>query len=106
MESASQGIFVPYSFFARAIWASRSSSDTGPITPDVESCALMLEVIAGRDGDLDPRQTGEIKTAEYTKALTGELARQQDKTLTTTAERTPTSATAWLCSRNCVKFSS
>jgi amidase len=44
----------------------------GPICKTVEDAALLLEVIAGRDGDLDPRQTGEIKTEAYTKALTGD----------------------------------
>jgi amidase len=43
----------------------------GPITRTVADCALLLEVIAGEDG-LDPRQYS-VKTAAYTKALTGEV---------------------------------
>lgn len=60
---------VPYT----GIFPIENSLDhVGPITKNVEDCALLLEVIAGRDGELDPRQKGEIKTAEYTKALTGD----------------------------------
>ncbi len=44
----------------------------GPICKTVADTALLLEVIAGRDADRDPRQTGEIKVVEYTKALTGD----------------------------------
>ncbi len=43
----------------------------GPITRTVADCALLLEVIAGEDG-LDPRQYS-VKTAAYTKALTGAI---------------------------------
>jgi len=44
----------------------------GPITNSTADCALLLEVIAGFDG-LDPRQY-DVKTAPYTKALTGDVA--------------------------------
>lgn len=43
----------------------------GPITRTTADCALLLEVIAGEDG-LDPRQYA-VKTAAYTKALTGNI---------------------------------
>src|SRR5262250_526610 len=43
---------------------------TGPMSATVADNALLLEVLAGADG-LDPRQIG-IKTATYTKALTGD----------------------------------
>lgn len=45
---------------------------TGPMTASVTDNALMLEVIAGPDG-YDPRQY-DVKTANYTEALGGELA--------------------------------
>ncbi len=44
----------------------------GPITANVTDCATMLEVIAGADG-MDPRQRN-VKTARYTKALTGDVS--------------------------------
>ncbi len=44
----------------------------GPICANVADAALLLEVIAGRDGDRDPRQQGEIKLEDYSKALTGD----------------------------------
>lgn len=43
----------------------------GPIALTTADVALLLEVIAGEDG-LDPRQT-RVKTAAYTKALTGSV---------------------------------
>lgn len=43
----------------------------GPMARSAEDCARMLEVIAGPDG-LDPRQY-DVRTAEYTKALTEDL---------------------------------
>ena len=43
----------------------------GPIANSTADCALLLEVIAGKDG-LDPRQY-EIRTDAYTKSLTGDL---------------------------------
>jgi amidase len=44
----------------------------GPLCKTVADTALLLEVVAGRDSDRDPRQTGEIRVQEYTKALTGD----------------------------------
>ena len=44
----------------------------GPITNSSSDCALLLEVIAGKDG-LDPRQY-DVKTEKYTKALTGDIS--------------------------------
>lgn len=46
---------------------------TGPMTNTVADAALLLEVIAGEDG-LDPRQVN-VRTAPYTEALTGSIAR-------------------------------
>lgn len=43
----------------------------GPMARSAEDCARMLEVIAGPDG-LDPRQY-DVRTVEYTKALTEDL---------------------------------
>ena len=43
----------------------------GPITRTVADCALLLEVIAGRD-PLDPRQRETITPVAYAKALTGD----------------------------------
>lgn len=43
----------------------------GPMARSTAEVALLLEVIAGEDG-LDPRQY-KVKTAEYTKALTGNI---------------------------------
>src|SRR5262249_5606432 len=45
---------------------------TGPMSATVADNALLLEVLAGPDG-LDPRQIG-VKTAAYTKALTGDAS--------------------------------
>ena len=44
----------------------------GPIAASSADCALMLEVIAGKDG-LDPRQY-DVRTANYTDALGGDVA--------------------------------
>ena len=44
----------------------------GPMARSTEQVALMLEVIAGKDG-LDPRQ-GEVAVQDYTSALDGNLA--------------------------------
>ncbi|MEW6472398.1 MAG: amidase [Actinomycetota bacterium] len=46
---------------------------TGPMGRTVHDVALMLEVLAGRDG-LDPRQPTEVPTERYSQALTGDLA--------------------------------
>ena len=39
----------------------------GPMTPDVDTNALLLEVLAGRDG-MDPRQPSSWQPVKYTKA--------------------------------------
>ncbi|MDA0824000.1 MAG: amidase [Proteobacteria bacterium] len=44
----------------------------GPMANSTADCALLLEAIAGKDGGLDPRQY-DVKTAAYTKALTGDV---------------------------------
>lgn len=44
----------------------------GPITRTVADAALMLEVIAGRDG-LDPRQPADLVPERYTAALGGDV---------------------------------
>jgi amidase len=44
---------------------------TGPIARSAADCALLLEVIAGKDG-FDPRQSSEVRIEAYTEALTGE----------------------------------
>ncbi|XP_013395128.1 uncharacterized protein LOC106162385 isoform X1 [Lingula anatina] len=46
----------------------------GPMTRTVEDCALMLEVIAGYDDGLDPRQQPNIVVPEYSKLLNADLA--------------------------------
>ncbi|XP_077998168.1 amidase-like [Glandiceps talaboti] len=45
----------------------------GPITRNAYDCALMLEVLAGYDDDLDPRQRHGITVPEYTKQLSKDL---------------------------------
>ncbi|XP_013395091.1 uncharacterized protein LOC106162361 [Lingula anatina] len=45
----------------------------GPMTRTVEDCALLLEVIAGYDDGLDPRQPPNIVVPEYSKLLTADL---------------------------------
>ena len=45
---------------------------TGPIARTAADCARLLEAIAGADG-LDPRQSGNLRTAAYTRALTGDV---------------------------------
>jgi amidase len=44
----------------------------GPMGANVRDVAVMLEVLAGRDG-LDPRQPTEVPTERYSEALTGNL---------------------------------
>ncbi|XP_070558592.1 amidase-like [Ptychodera flava] len=46
---------------------------TGPITKTVYDAALLLEVIAGYDNGLDPRQPGNLQVPNYTKMLGTEL---------------------------------
>ncbi|XP_070558594.1 amidase-like isoform X2 [Ptychodera flava] len=46
---------------------------TGPITKNVYDAALMLEVIAGYDNGLDPRQPEKFEVHEYTAALETKL---------------------------------
>ncbi|XP_035676964.1 amidase-like isoform X3 [Branchiostoma floridae] len=45
----------------------------GPMARTVDDVALMLEVIAGYDNGLDPRQPANLTVPEYTKQLTGDL---------------------------------
>jgi len=48
---------------------------TGPMARTVYDTALMLEVIAGRDEDLDPRQPSDLFVhSSYTSKLTGEIS--------------------------------
>jgi amidase len=44
---------------------------TGPMGRSAADVALLLEVLAGRDG-LDPRQPAELRTEPYTRRLTGD----------------------------------
>jgi len=46
---------------------------TGPMTRTVHDTALMLEVMAGYDEGLDPRQPRDLKVPEYTSLLTGKI---------------------------------
>ncbi|XP_070557358.1 amidase-like [Ptychodera flava] len=46
---------------------------TGPITKTVYNAALLLEVIAGHDNGLDPRQPRNLQVPDYTKTLATEL---------------------------------
>ncbi|XP_070558623.1 amidase-like [Ptychodera flava] len=46
---------------------------TGPITKTVYDAALLLEVIAGYDNGLDPRQPINLEVPEYTKVLATKL---------------------------------
>jgi len=60
---------VPYT----GIFSLENTLDhTGPICRTAADVALLLEVIAGRDG-LDPRQPEVIKKVEYTKSLTEDV---------------------------------
>ncbi|XP_077983761.1 amidase-like [Glandiceps talaboti] len=45
----------------------------GPLTKSVYDCALLLEVLAGYDGGLDPRQPRDLTVPEYTKQLDEKL---------------------------------
>ncbi|KAJ7321194.1 hypothetical protein OS493_035171 [Desmophyllum pertusum] len=48
---------------------------TGPMASTVHDTALMLEVLAGLDGDLDPRQPRDLSVPEsYSSKLTGEIS--------------------------------
>lgn len=44
----------------------------GPMTTNVADAALMLDVLAGADGD-DPRQPATVPVQQYAKALTGDV---------------------------------
>ncbi|XP_078596371.1 amidase-like isoform X1 [Branchiostoma floridae x Branchiostoma japonicum] len=46
----------------------------GPMARTVADTALMLEVLAGFDGGLDPRQPPNLTVPEYTSQLTGDLS--------------------------------
>ncbi|XP_031566238.1 uncharacterized protein LOC116301332 isoform X2 [Actinia tenebrosa] len=45
----------------------------GPMAKDVWNTALLLEVITGRDEDMDPRQPCNLTVPPYTKLLTGDI---------------------------------
>lgn len=60
---------VPYTGIAGL---GRSFDHAGPMCSDVEDCARVLNVIAGKDG-LDPRQ-GEVSTEDYLDALSGDAS--------------------------------
>ncbi|KAL5005372.1 hypothetical protein ScPMuIL_018828 [Solemya velum] len=45
----------------------------GPIANSVQNCALLLEVIAGYDNGLDPRQKGAMVVPEYSKQLSASI---------------------------------
>jgi len=46
----------------------------GPMARNVEDCALLLGVIAGKDDTcLDPRQPDAVRVPDYTQALTGDV---------------------------------
>ncbi|XP_013395133.1 uncharacterized protein LOC106162390 [Lingula anatina] len=45
----------------------------GPMTRTVEDCALLLEVTAGYDNGLDPRQPQNLVVPEYAKLLSADL---------------------------------
>ncbi|CAH3021058.1 unnamed protein product, partial [Porites evermanni] len=48
---------------------------TGPMARTMKDVALLLEVVAGSDGDLDPRQPRDLSTpAIYTSSLTGNIS--------------------------------
>ncbi|XP_020628361.1 uncharacterized protein LOC110065551 isoform X2 [Orbicella faveolata] len=48
---------------------------TGPMARTVTDVALLLEVVAGLDGDLDPRQPRDLSTpVSYTSLLTGDIS--------------------------------
>jgi len=60
---------VPYT----GIFPIENSIDhAGPICLTVEDAALLLEVIAGKDG-LDPRQYAELQPEEYTQSMKGSV---------------------------------
>lgn len=46
---------------------------TGPMAKTVKDCALLLEVMAGHDGGLDPRQPDNVSVPSYTEQLTGDV---------------------------------
>jgi amidase len=46
----------------------------GPMARTVYDCALLLEVIAGYDGGLDPAQSPALTVPNYTEHLTGEVS--------------------------------
>lgn len=52
----------------------RSLDHVGPMTRTVKDCALMLEVIAGYDGGLDPTQPENVTVPEYSQLLTGKIS--------------------------------
>jgi amidase len=61
---------VPYT---GAFPIERTLDHVGPMTRTVADAALMLTVLAGRDG-LDPRQPRDMPSVDYLAALTGDVA--------------------------------
>lgn len=61
---------VPYT---GAIPLERTIDHLGPMTRTVADAALLLNVLAGNDGD-DPRQPRDLAAVDYVAALTGDLA--------------------------------
>nr|XP_054751262.1 amidase-like [Lytechinus pictus] len=57
---------VPYT---GALGMDAAIDHLGPMARTVKDCALLLEVIAGYDGGMDPRQQPNITVPEYTKEL-------------------------------------
>lgn len=60
---------VPYT---GAMCFEASVDHLGPMASNVHDCALMLEVLAGYDDGLDPRQRQDMVVPEYTKEIQGD----------------------------------
>lgn len=60
---------VPYT---GALPIDYSVDHLGPMAMSTYDCALLLEVIAGYDDGLDPRQSPDMVAKQYTEALTGD----------------------------------
>ncbi len=60
---------VPYT---GALPIAQSVDHLGPMAMSSADCALLLEVMAGYDGGLDPRQDPRLATKQYRRALNGD----------------------------------
>ena len=60
---------VPYT---GALPIEQSVDHLGPMAMSSADCALLLEVMAGYDDDLDPRQNPTLQPKQYTDALSGD----------------------------------